>query len=152
MGECVTKFAARFFKYGVAFRLMFVAAGLTTAALALLSPSSLTARATDATSNITIPLAWVMGGLAALAAVDWLVHDLGGHLLFKWVPQRLRHQVCLIPYAALAQCYGIFAFAALDPAVTTSWILIFYYCVCYVAGNIAAVAMARNLRETGGAT
>lgn len=123
--------------YRLAARTLLVATALTTSALALLSPQSLTARAADGSGLVGNALAAAMLLLAAFAAADVIAHDLFGRLLLPRVGYRLRHSVCVLTYAAIAGLYLVFAFVAVDPKTHTSWILIAdYIAVAFGAGAL----------------
>lgn len=119
---------------------------LTTAALILLSPASLTGRAADTASYINELLAIGALLISAIGFADILWTDIGGRLILPAISARVRHHLCTLMYAFASGWYSILAFTATDRAVETIWILVGYYIALSWWGAILTISIALDRR------
>jgi hypothetical protein len=127
--------------HGIAARLLIVAASLWTAGLQLFSPSSLAFRAAG-DSQVLDAINVVILGIAGLAAVDLLWHDLLRRgLIWPSFPERKRHHICVAVYSALAAAFGIRAFIAAGELSTALQVGSYYVLIAAgIAMEAAAIA------------
>lgn len=116
-----------------------------TSALNLWAPSSLTAR--SAAGDVGVWLSAVMLVLSAIGWADIVWTDIRGKLILPSLPGAIRHQCCVALYAVMGGLYGVFGFAATDPAVNSSWILIVDYLLVAVFSGALATALALEGRK-----
>lgn len=126
---------------------LMLATACTTAGLALFAPKSLTAISADGAGILSEVLATTMLLISFAGWLEMLVTDVLGRALIPVLPQHRRHRLCVLLYASLAGLYGVFAFAAMDPGVSMSWILIIYYVIVALCGAALAISIAQERRD-----
>ena len=136
------------FRHLTAAKGLLLSSMLTTAALILLSPVSLTGRAADAPGYLNEGLAIGALLICAIGFTDIIVTDMGGRLIWPSLPARIRHELCVLMYAVASGWYSILAFTATDQAVEKSWILVGYYIALSWWGAVLTISIAFDHRGT----
>lgn len=138
-----------FFRHATAAKGLLLSSVTITALLVLAAPSSLTARATDHAGDLSELMSWAGLLMATVGWADVLYTDTTGRLILPRLQTHVRHLFCTMLYAALTGWYAIFAFAASDPTVHTSWLLVLYYIAVAAWGSVLTVSIAREPRHGG---
>jgi len=134
------------FRHITAAKGLLLSAMLTTALLILLSPTSLSGRASESTGSLNLFLAGGALLMCLIGFADILWTDLSGRRIFPGLPKPVRHRLCTLMYAIASGWYAILAFTATDPRVETSWILVLYYMTCSWWGAVLTVSIAAEHR------
>jgi len=137
----------RFFNHATAAKGLVVTTMTCTGLLALFAPRSLTAVAADPSGALGDVLAWLGLALAMAGWADIVWTDMLGRQIMPSLDPLTRHKICVLLYSAISALYAIFAFAALDWRVDTSWILIVDYVLVAVFTATLTVAIAMEKRE-----
>ena len=132
--------------FSMAARGLMLATVTTTALLILMSPSSLSARATDAVGATADWLAIAALVAASIGWADVVWHDAMGRLILPGISTQTRHSFCVTLYSFLAGWYGVLAFTSMDPSVQSSWVLIADYVAVAAFGSVLAVGLATEER------
>lgn len=134
------------FRHTTAAKGLLLSCMLTTAALILLSPHSLTGRSAEQGRLLNELMAGGALLVCAIGFADIIWTDMTGRLILPSLPPYIRHKLCTLMYAVASGWYSILAFTATDRSVDTSWILVGYYIAVSWWGAILTISIALEHR------